>query len=58
MANRYSHEFNRLKLRRLTTFVVNRRCTNLPVSSQSLYDSQIRTRIEQMGHEASPEVMA
>ena len=39
MANGYPHEFNRLQLRRLTTSVVNRCCTDLPVSGQFLYDS-------------------
>ena len=58
MANGYPHEFNCLKLRRLATFVVNRRRTNLPVSSELLHDSKIRTGLKQMGHEASPEVMA
>ena len=58
MANGYPHELNRLQLRRLTTFVVNRCCTNLPVSGQFLYESQIRAGVEQIGHEASPEVMA
>jgi len=58
MANGYLHEFNCLKLRRLATFIVNRRRTNLPVSSEPLHDSKIRTGLEQIGHEASPEVMA
>jgi hypothetical protein len=58
LSNGYAHEFNRLELRRLATFVVNRRRTNLPVSSELLHDSKIRTGLEQIGHEASPEVMA
>jgi len=58
IANGYPHEFNRFQLRRLTAFVVNRCCTDLPVSSQFLYDSQICAGVKKIGHEASPEVMA
>lgn len=46
---RYPHEFSRLELRRLATFVVDGRCADLPMASKFLDHSQVCPRVEQMG---------
>jgi hypothetical protein len=58
ISNRYPHEFSRLELRRLAAPVVDSRRGDLPMACKLLDHSQICPRVEQMGDEASPQVMA